>query len=423
MPSLWSDRIESHEAIRLVDELSAEIDRAPEANPNTTPEALSYLRRAQRVLGYFRARLRSTEPALIPLPLLDRVVPHMQSAKAEIQAFVSDNNVDHLRNVDRSMDGLLSDVPAFPPLPFSKEATVAAQAAESYSNRLLDMEGDVRNKLGSLVNEIETASTRFDQSIQAAEQSLQRVTTAAEASASDIATQTEAKLAEVRAEIDGQKRRLDDAIAQMQSTFSEAQERRINDFAQSQETREAAFLERTEALTQKVQAQFQALTAQAETSVKVLQEREAEAARVLGVVAASKVAGAYLEEADQQRHQADKWRIGALLAVGLLLMYAIIIAAFSRPGSDLSLTQWITYSIVRYPIGVIIGAPFFYLHKQSAAHRRREQIARRLGVELTAFRPFLAELNEEERKKLIAEAQYRFFPGYNVPSAGPEERG
>jgi len=41
-----------------------------------------------------------------------------------------------------------------------------------------------------------------------------------------------------------------------------------------------------------------------------------------------------------------------------------------------------------------------------------------MAMELTAFRPFLSELDDAERKKLIAEAQERFFPGCKLEETG-----
>jgi len=420
MSDRWSERVEGHETMRLLDELVAVIRAVPSSNPDVTPESLSYLHRAERVLAYFRARLHNTERALLTPYLLDRAAPHLQNARGQVDAFVSSNNEDYLRTVDAEMDGLLNEMPSFPPLPFNKEATAAREAAESYSQRLVDIEADIRNRVDALATQMDSTSTDFAQRAQAADERLTAVTTAAAESAARIESETETHIAEVRGQIDTQVARLDAAITQTQGTFSEAQERRLAEFAESQTKREEAFGTRVDELMNSSKAVLDDLVAKGQSSVRALEEQEDRAAQIVGITAASVVTGAYMKEAAEQRSEADKWRYWALGSALVLLIYLVVMALRFPPGHDLSATGWLTYWSPKLPFGIVVTAVFPYLMRQSGGHRQRERSARRMAMELTAFRPFLSELDEADRKKLIAEAQRRFFPGYELNETSSE---
>jgi hypothetical protein len=349
--------------------------------------------------------------------MLDRAAPRLQNARTEAQAFVSDNNEDHLRNLDAQIDGLLNEMPPFPPLPFKAEAAAAKEATESYFERLLEMETDVRGRLEALHEEIAKASEGISEQVRAAEERLTAVTTAAGDYAARVQHETGERIAEVRAQIEAQVLRLDSAINQMQTTFSEAQERRISEFAESQAKREETFSERFKEVTHSAETRLEQVVADGQASINVLKEQEARAAQIVGITAASTVTGAYMKEADEQRAEADKWRVWALTSAGVLLLYALIVAVFFPPGEDLSASGWLTYWVAKLPLALVIGAVLPYLMRQSAGHRQRERVARRIAMELTAFRPFLSELDDEACRKLIADAQLRFFPGHKLDEA------
>jgi hypothetical protein len=422
MTDKWSERIASHPAISLLDTVSAVLEEAPVANPNASAEALQYMQRAQTVISNFRARLNSTEAWLIPLAVLDNAVPHLQTAQAEIQAFLSDNDETHLRNSDDHLDRLLMEMRSLPALAFPGEAEVATKAAQDYAQHLSHLEDQVRTAFVGLRQEMDAQSTSFTESANDTERRLEDATKAAEQQfaalgktaderAAEIVAESETKIAELRAEIGTQKGRLDQAIAQQQSSFAEEQSRRLEQFSGAQEKRETAFAERTEALIAEMRPKLEALAATAASSVEELSRQERRAAQIVGITAASNVAESYIKEAKEQRQQADWWRYGALAFVAILIGYAVFLALVAQPAADSSVAEWLRYLGTKASLGGLIGAPFFYATGQSGRHRRREEEAKRLALELTSFRPFLSELPEQERAKEIIAATPRYFPG------------
>jgi len=418
MGNRWSERIDNHAVMGLVDALVNDIRAVPTLNPNVTPDALSYLHRAERVIAYFRARMRGTDSALLSPNMLDRATPRLQNAQIQVQAFASDNNEEHMQFLDLEMDGLLNEIPAFAPLPFKNEAQVAKEAAELYSDRLTDMEAQIRSRVATLDAEIDRLSGEFSQQAQAAEERFAVVTTAADESAARVTGETDSKVAEVAARIDPQVQRLDAAISQMQATFSEAQERRVAEFGESQTKHETEFGEsQTKRETEFAShlKEFDSIVADAEgrseAIISALEQKERRAAQILGITAASEVTKVYRTEADEQRKEANTWRLVALGAAGVLAIYLIVIAVFFHPSGDLSASEWLAYGAVKLPFGLVIASVLPYLFRQSTEHRQRERTARRMAMELTTFRPFLSELDEGECKKAIMETYPRFFRG------------
>jgi len=422
MTNRWTERTASHQAISLLNELSALMEGVPIANPNMSTDAASYMQRAQTVISNFRARLNSTDGGLIPLPVLDNAVPHLQTAQAEIQAFLSDNDETHLRNSDDHLDRLLMEMRSLPALAFPGEAEVATKAAQDYAQHLSHLEDQVRTAFVGLRQEMDAQSASFTESANDTERRLEDAMTAAEqqfaalGKTADertvaIVAESQANIAQLREQIDTQKARLDQAIAQQQSSFAEEQSRRLEQFSGAQEKREAAFADRTDVVISEMRTKLEGLAGDAQSSVTQLRDHEARARQIVGVAAASKVAGGYLDEAAQQCREANKWRLFGLGVGAAFMIYAVIIAAWARPDVDMSATEWLRYAVLRGPVGLVLAGFLPWVLGQSSYHRRREQTARRLGLELSAFRPFLTELNEQERSKQITDATKRYFPG------------
>jgi len=425
MEDPYAEKIASHQANNLLLELSTAIDTAV-AEPDLAPQPALRLRRAQAVVDRLKARLNRTEAAFVPVPALDKLVPHLQKAQAAIQAFLSDNNEGHLATLDASIDMMLTEANFFPTLPFSAQRKITAQAAEDYARHLDELESAVRDRLGELITQMQTQSSEFGATVASTMQQLEQLQRTADeksaALAADIESRTtqlkadsEARMAELKAEIDGQKTRLDAVIAQQQAAFAEAQERRLQEFKESLTSLETKFAQLAGALVDDTKSKLDQLLAQATASVQSLEKQEQRAAKIVGVTAAAGVTGSYTKEADEQRLQADIWRwitIGVAVAVAI---YAGAIGLITPPSADMSAPDIAAYAFTRGPFGLLIFVLLPYAIRQAGHHRQREQLARRRAMELTAFRPFLAELPEQERNVQITEASKRFFRGDTVP--------
>jgi len=412
MEDPYAEKIASHQANNLLLELSTAVDTAV-ADPDLAPQHASRLRRAQAVVDRLKARLEEVEAHFIPVPALDKLAPHLQNAQQAIQAFLSDKNEGHLSTLDGSIDAVLIEANFFPALPPSAERKMAARAAEDYARHVDELESAVRDRLGELITQIQTQSSDFSVTVASATQQLQQLQRTADEKSAAVAADSEARMAELKAEIDGQKTRLDAVIAQQQAAFAEAQERRLHDSKDSLDSVETKFEQLAGALVDDTKSKLDQLLAQATASVQSLEKQEQRAAQIVGVTAAAGVTGAYIKEADQQRLQADIWRCIAVAVAVVVVIYAWVIALIA-PTADMSAADTAVYALTRSP-GFLIAVVFPYAVRQSGHHRQREQAARRRAMQLTAFRPFLTELPEDQRNQELIDGSRRFFPGDPTP--------
>jgi hypothetical protein len=413
MEDPYAERIASHQATGLLVQLSTALGAAL-TNSTLPPQSTLRLRRAQAVVDRVKARLEQMEAILIPVPALDKLAPHLQDAQAAVQAFLSDSN-EGLTTLDGSIDMVLTEANFFPALPPSAERKAAARAAEDYARHLDELESAVRDRLGELITQIQAQSSDFSVTVASATQQLQQLQSTADEKSAAVAADSEARMAELKAEIDGQKTRLDAVIAQQQTAFAEAQERRLHESSDSLSGLQTKFEQLAGALVDDTKTKLDQLLAQATASVQSLEKQEQRAAEIVGVTAAAGVTGSYTKEADEQRLQADAWRWRAVVLTLLVAVYAGAIALFAPPSTDMSGAEIVAYVFTRGPFGLLVGGLIPYVVRQSGHHRRREQLARRRAMELTAFRPFLAELPEQERNAQIIEASKRFFRGDTMP--------
>jgi len=157
----------------------------------------------------------------------------------------------------------------------------------------------------------------------------------------------------------------------------------------------------------------------AETSADRTREREAadgvllelrrilrEAQDAANAVAAAGTASAWRGEANAQCRAADVWRYVAV-GLGVLTAAMVLVLLVWRPAETGSLS--VEHVTSRLGFAVILGGVAAYAARQSGQHRQREQVARRLELELTAFPPFVEGLKNKD--ELRCEYARRLFKG------------
>lgn len=422
MANQWSERVAGHPINQVLADVSQSLAVALD-DTELTDQATQYLRRAQLVLDLFKAALEGTDPALVPLAVLESGANSLQQTPAEVQNFLANRNESHLLNVDQQIDQFLVETRSLPRLPLGKELAAATKAAERYATRLLELESSVRDAHSQLTEEIADQSRVVKETEdkiasigQAADAKVAEVGQAADKKVTQVREEADAKLEEIRAEVQSQKKRLDDAISQNQSTFAGAQEERLNQFSASQKDIDKAYQEQLDKYVTDLTAKISEFDAEAKSYLESLQDYRQRAAQMVGVTAASGVTGGYLSEAKEQRTEADRWRIAAMVVAATLFAGTIVSTVVAPVGTDASISEIAVFSGIRLPVASVIAGAFFYAIRQSGLHRDREQRAKHLALQLTAFRPFLSELPKDQIKAQIIASATRFFPG-DEPSA------
>jgi hypothetical protein len=153
------------------------------------------------------------------------------------------------------------------------------------------------------------------------------------------------------------------------------------------------------------QSQFELLEAstnrRAETLVSEITAMKDRSAELVGAIGITGTAERYGKEFDDQKATANKWRM-VTLGLGVLAAAAAVVAAFDHNA---------TTAGTKLAIAVLLGGVATYTARQSARHRSREEHARRLQLDLTAFPVFIEALPEEDRDAATVWMAERSFLG------------
>lgn len=156
---------------------------------------------------------------------------------------------------------------------------------------------------------------------------------------------------------------------------------------------------------QKYGQQFDTL--QAETKARVgaliaeIEAMKSKSAEMVGAIGITGTAERYGREFDAQQEIANIWR-RVTLGIGGLAVIVAIIAAFDHKA---------TTAGTKLAIAILLGGVAAYTAKQSARHRSREERARRLQLDLTAFPVFIEALPEADRDAATVWMAERSFLG------------
>ena len=301
----------------------------------------------------------------------------------------------HLTRARNQLNDLLEAASGLPPAPFGQAQDLIKEVIGPIREEIQELRTQMRNQLREFKEESEQLSTELktlDARIEAAMAQLQQRTLTSDQ------------------EVANQVLRLDQAISNIQDRYTAGEENRSSEFRDAQIQRDQAWQDRSE----DQRSQGQAL-------VDRLEQYQTQAANVLGVSAASVTADAYLNQAKHQRRQADIWR-GISVATFLVAAVVGIIILFLLAPQDASAARWGVFYASRLAVLTVIVTVAAVALRESGQHRSSERENMRLASQLTTFRPFLAELTESERNRLISDASLRYFPGHPGYNEGPRGR-
>lgn len=340
--------------------------------------------RVEAVLNYALAKSELVNVNLVTADEWETVGRTCEELASAIKAFGEEGlGQNRLADVDHLVDQLLAELREWPTdAALDGAVTKAAETfRRSLAARLRPVKQDV-NELTQVLSELRTSqnatadlvSTRLDKVDEAASERLQSVE-------SKIAT-VEAQLDEAQDTIASQKSRVDESIARYESQFSEAQAERSSNFKE--------LLNNAEARLDEIHVD---LSNRAEQVLEALAEHQAESEKMVTLIATSGTVDAYGREAKAQLKQADFWRwIATILSIvaGLVAVWSVAMAATGEVRT--------VQVVSRVATALVLFGVAGYAATQSSQHRRREERARRLELELTAFSPFIASLPEDKQQ-------------------------
>jgi hypothetical protein len=221
----------------------------------------------------------------------------------------------------------------------------------------------------------------------------------------------EGDLASRAASVDRLLKEIEERYAREQKAREESEQRREIDRERHEKNALEGFEQQTTRRLELAESELSAMrTELEEESQRILERLDAtrvEAADILQIVSTSSFAGAFGDEAKEQRNQADMWRVGALSLFVLAGVIAAVALGWVLAGEDPSPTVLGS----KAALAVLLTGIGGFVSRQSSHHRDREVQARRLYLQLTAFGPFAEPLGDSRGGDARSDFIKRLFVG------------
>ena len=433
--SKWNDRFATHAIHETMASLEAQLAQA-EDMIHENPDAAADFMRVRDFHERVRAAIGAAEPEFAPLGPLNALQGHIQEQVNQLAAFLSAPASSNLSSAARQVDNIASQLIYFPQPSETKEIELLRDAVAS-------------------------ARRSAAQHMRYLEEQYKAVSQAAQ----DV----ESRMKELRTEIDSQKSRLDVAISQFQQQYSDAESQRASLFTQAEQKRaddatkskaaletleqtmKALFEEKARVRTEEFEAekqQFQnslstvldsaskqlegiraslessfnsdleALRTESSDVINTLDQRRAEAEKLVNIIANTGMSGGYQKVANRDARAGLVWETLAALSLVGFVVFAVWAAVYL-------FNEDFHWGHLTARIFVTAAFAGFSAYAGSRAEKRRdsERRNRRIELEMASLNSFLAELPETEQHAIKKQVAERLFgniePSKNAVAGSP----
>jgi hypothetical protein len=354
------------------------------------------LPRLEPVLEFVGALLASADTALVTPQMLDELNEAVQQISSALTPF-KDNDFDQLPTIQSGVEALLNRSLRMAPAigvwaktDARKAAAHLGEASSEKSRQLQQQASDLQGQLNQLKEQADQASESVKTTFQ------------------DRLNEMQTQLDTLKTEAEAERTRVQETIDNFGTQFNSEQEARGTQFEDSRQelatkAEEAIDGFKTSASEAQSEAKTEADTAvanlehQSKEVIDFLSEKKQEAIDMVDTAATSTTAGAFKTEAEEQKEQADKWRRNAIIggAFAVLVAIAAVVLAVGEWGGGAALI------VAKVTAVTLLLAIAGYAAEQSGQHRRREQRARRLYMQMVAFKPFSEPLTDGADKDTV----------------------
>jgi uncharacterized phage infection (PIP) family protein YhgE len=234
---------------------------------------------------------------------------------------------------------------------------------------------------------------------------------------SSIATLKE-DLSELTAAIQVQKEELNTALESQKALFETEQKNREATFATKLEEILAEHKTVQTKVVEDGEESVKEVLQRAEGLANQIDKRKEEVEATAEAVGLTATISGFTGYADQQKKSADWWRRGAVAALVAIVALGLATLAWSDE-ADFTLQQ----SLLKGSIGTALAILAGYAGTQSGHHRREERRSRRLGLEVAAFDPYVANLDTDRQKALKEFMALRVFGHLEDPDTDVDKWG
>lgn len=365
------------------------------------------LARLEPALDYVGALLASADTALVTPQMLEGLAAPIQQISSALTPLKDNEDFEQLPTLQANVDALLNAAMqiagAIGVWAKTDQKKAAAQLGEAATEKTQQLQEQASNLQGQL-NQLQEQAKEAAESVKAA--------------AVERANELQTQLTTLKEEADAESAKVQGAIDEFGAQFNSEQDTRSTQFEEKQkeladkaeqviqEGKDAA-AESLKGGQESAQQAVAELTARTDEIMGFLEEKKQEAIDMVDTEATSSTAGAFKAEAEEQRKQADQWRVFAIIGGGIAVLVALaaVALAVGEIGNGASM---IVAKITAVTLLLGIAG---YAAGQSGQHRRREHRSRRLYMQMVAFKPFSEPLPDPEKKEVRKEFIERMFVG------------
>lgn len=378
----WQEQLANHPIHATLGEARA---LAETEHENSSAELEAEKRRLLKLLDYIETVLEQVDPEIVPFNLLDNLnngIRH-QNIWNQLVAYSNNGTIGHIKNANNSFSTQLPVVTQL--AVFSKEPAVTKQLKTL--ERSVDAFTDtVHKKQEGLVDKV--ASTEAER------------------------VAVEEKLKELSSAVDAKKTETEQLTAAWQKEFSAAQSERKSEFETWRKQVSVDLESRVEKLIEvnstKLQTTNQDFTTQIASFLSEAEEKHQSILDLHEIVAGDSVAAGYLQNAQDEKGQANFWRWASISFIMATAGWTGF-SYFYAPGVDPESLGYWGQAIKAFSVAGVLLFGAVYSSKQSNLHRRNEQRTRWLALEVKAIDPFIASLTADEQKELKKALSEKLF--------------
>jgi len=213
---------------------------------------------------------------------------------------------------------------------------------------------------------------------------------------------TKKTVQELTDNLNSEKTRLDTIISEFQSQFSTSQETRLNKFNSDLEEWKKVFYTTKEAIEK-------------ETTelVAAIENKKAEAAKLLNIVGQITATGHYHTNANDEKDSANTWRkisFSLMLLTLAIILIPSVIAIFKDVAQITEQSFWLS-TLYRALSCSFILVPALYASNESNKHRAQEVKNREFEIQISAVDPYLELIDDKALKNIVKTDLARKFFG------------
>jgi len=393
--SEWLTQIENHQ---VHDDIRSALTPAQEIRDSESEidaDALERVDRIACVLSELQRRLSTTDPLLIPLQPLNNLHGPLTQIASQLAGFQSDENIAHITTAHNQLESTLVHLAQIPSARTSddmesiREAAVALRRSAGQHIRHLDEEA--HNAIfgyKTLKDDVEALGTTVETKT---EEALRLLETLKE----EFKEEKEERETRFAASLDGQKTDSDQLLGE-----------KTVEWTGIVEEKEAEYESLYESIGNKIAALESTFRAATNDILQEMDERKAEAEKVVGVITDTGMVGGYQRIANLEKRAALFWRTVAFLSLCILVGFAIALFFVSLKDTfKVTPTLTLTRGFVAVAVAILAG----YAARQADKHERAQRRHRKMELELASIAPYLHKFPEDEARKIKTDLAMKMF--------------